>query len=106
VFCISWGRAIVHTGSIAFGALLIALLWIVRIVFEFINNQVDRMSKGNSCVKAAMCLCRCVVWCFTSILIYLTDSAFLHMGMEGTHFLRSCAEAADLKKRHMGGFAC
>lgn len=27
------------------------------------------------------------------------------MGIEGTHFLRSCAEASDLKKRHMGGFA-
>lgn len=69
MFYISWGRAIVHTGSIAFGALLIALLWIVRIVFEFITNQVERMSKGNNCVKAAMCLCRCVVWVTTGFLI-------------------------------------
>lgn len=27
------------------------------------------------------------------------------MAVEGSHFLKSCTEAVDLKKRHLGGFA-
>lgn len=65
-----------HCGSIAFGSFLIAVVSMVRVVFEYCQKQYDSC-KGNSVIKVVSCCVTCMLWCLDKYVKFITKNAFI-----------------------------
>lgn len=60
---IHWGTWY-HCGSISFGAFCIAVITMIRIVFEYLAHKYEAMAgKDGTLYKIVTCFMRCVLWC-------------------------------------------
>jgi len=53
-----------HPGSIAFGSFLLALVWVIRAIFEYVGNAVEKASGENACTRCLLGCVRCCLDCF------------------------------------------
>jgi len=64
-------------GSLAFGALLIAIVTMLRVVFEYFAKKAEKMSGDNVIVKAVLCYVRCMIWCLDKCVKFITENAYV-----------------------------
>ena len=52
-------------GSLAFGSLLLALVWFLIAVFNYMKRKLERNNSApfNSCTKCLLCCCNCCLQC-------------------------------------------
>lgn len=83
-----------HTGSIAFGSFILAVVWAIRIAFEYLYKQLDSNKKlsKNRIIKIAMWCMRCCLDCFERIVRFINKQAFIQIGLTGKSF---CPAAKD-----------
>jgi len=80
-----------HLGSVALGSLLIALVQLLRIIFQFIENQTkDAQNDVTRCIFKA---CQCCLYLFEKFLAFLTRNAFIEVAIYGESFCRSGQQA-------------
>lgn len=94
----SFRRAIVevlrfHIGSVAFGALLIAIVQLIRALAAYIDHQTKKIQEKNRIVRYAMKSVHCLLWCFEKCMKYASKNAFIITGMYGTSFCTSSVRA-------------
>eukprot|EP01017_Pseudomicrothorax_dubius_P003862 TRINITY_DN10657_c0_g1_i6.p1 TRINITY_DN10657_c0_g1~~TRINITY_DN10657_c0_g1_i6.p1 ORF type:complete len:538 (+),score=69.75 TRINITY_DN10657_c0_g1_i6:176-1615(+) len=89
-----------HLGSLAFGSLLIALLWTVRVIFEVIADQANRLSETNPITRGILCCVRCCLDCFERFLKLLNRNAYIQIAITGKGFLGASKDAIDLMLRN------
>ncbi|GFS06978.1 choline transporter-like protein 2 [Elysia marginata] len=75
-----------HTGSLAFGSLIIALVQIISSALDYINRKL----KGSE-NDVAKCL-RCCFWCLEKFLRYVNKNAYIVIAVHGQNF---CSAARD-----------
>ncbi|XP_043504318.1 choline transporter-like protein 1 isoform X2 [Polistes fuscatus] len=73
-----------HLGTIAFGALIIGIVRLVRAMISFIQNRLKKFD--NSCVKGILWCCQCCLWCFECALKFLTRNAYIETAIYGCNF--------------------
>lgn len=73
---IHWGTWY-HCGSVSFGAFCIAVITMIRIVFEYLAAQYDKMGHDNPLYKAVTCCIRCVLYCLDKYVKFITKNAFI-----------------------------
>lgn len=95
--CTSLCRALTKSfGSIVFGSLLIAIIQFVRVVFQYIQNQVKKQSNNNRTVSFLLKVVGCLLWLMELCLKFITRNAFIHMAVKGESFLTSAKESVAL----------
>ena len=68
-----------HLGSIAFGAFLIALVQLIRIIFEYYANKIEKANKENPVVKCLLCATRCYLDCLERFIKFITKNAYIQV---------------------------
>ena len=83
-----------HLGSIAFGSFLLAVVWAVRLAFEYVYHQINNneMVSKNFFVMWGLKMVRCCLACFERIVRFINKQAFIQIGLTGKYF---CAAAKD-----------
>jgi len=100
----SWGMYY-HLGSIAFGSFLIALITMIRVVFEYLVKQYEAVgNKENPVYKAAKCCIRCVLWCLDKYVKFITKNAYIQIALHNSNFCKAAWESFFLIIRHAGRF--
>ena len=67
-----------HIGSIAMGSFLIALITFIRLIFEYIVYQYEKVgNKENPVYKAVKCVIRCILWCLDRYVKFITKNAYI-----------------------------
>jgi len=67
-----------HCGSIAFGSFLIALVTFIRIVFEYIVYQYEKVgNKENPVYKCLKCYIRYALYMLDKYVKFITKAAFI-----------------------------
>lgn len=96
----SFGRAIrYHTGSLAFGAFIIAVVQLIRMMLEYIDYKLkDSENKVAKCL--VKCL-RCCFWCLEKFLKFLNTNAYIMISVYGKNFCWSAKEAFKLLMRNI-----
>jgi len=94
-----------HTGSIAAGAFVIALVRFIKIVFYHIAQKLLKSSGDNAVVKFAVGCATCVLNCIEKICDYLNEAAFAYQAVTGENFLTSAWEGFLLNLKHVVKFA-
>ncbi|KAM4550667.1 choline transporter-like protein 4 [Fundulus diaphanus] len=98
--CASFMRAIrYHVGSLAFGALILTLVQIVRIILEYIDHKTR--SAQNACARFLLCCLKCCFWCLEKFIKFLNRNAYIMIAIYGKNFCVSAKNAFSLLMRNI-----
>ncbi|ELT97196.1 hypothetical protein CAPTEDRAFT_153937 [Capitella teleta] len=94
-----WRSFRYHTGSLAFGALIIAIIQMIRIGLEYL----DRKLKGydNAFVKFVMACLKCCFWCLEKFMKFINKNAYIMIAVYGKNFCTSALNAFQLIIRNI-----
>ncbi|XP_062284609.1 choline transporter-like protein 5-A [Scomber scombrus] len=96
----SFSRALrYHTGSLAFGALILSVVQLVRIVLEYLEQKLKGLD--NSLSRFIMCCLKCCFWCLEKFIRYMNRNAFIMVAIYGKNFCTSAREAFFLLMRNV-----
>lgn len=77
-----------HLGSLAFGSLLIALMKLVRMLFNYLERKLRNST--TTCfglIPCLTCFCKCCLYCFEKFLQGLCSNAYIEMGKPSDYLL-------------------
>jgi choline transporter-like protein 2/4/5 len=94
----SFCRAFYHTGTIAFGSLIIGIIRFVRWVIDYL----DKKMKGfdNDVMKCFRKCCMCCLWCLEKFMKFVNRNIYIMTAIKGTNFCKSGKDAFNLLMRN------
>ncbi|XP_071343712.1 choline transporter-like protein 5-B isoform X1 [Trachinotus anak] len=96
----SFSRAIrYHTGSLAFGSLIIAVVQMVRIVLEYLDHKLK--GSQNACARYLLCCLKCCFWCLEHFIKFINRNAYIMIAIYGKNFCTSSKDAFFLLMRNV-----
>jgi len=66
-----------HMGSIAFGSLIIAIMQMIKLAFEYFRRKFEKVVPANPCTKCLICLLGCFIWCLDACVKMITKNAYI-----------------------------
>ena len=100
-----WWSVRYHFGSLAFGAFILTLIWIIRVIFEYIGEKMIDASGNNGCTRCLIGCIRCCLDCFDRFMRYLNRNAFIYMALSGESFCSSALNAFILILKNAAKFS-
>lgn len=100
-----WWSIRYHMGSLAFGSFLIALVWIIRAIFEYVGEKMIDASGNNGCTKCMVSCIRCCLDCFDRFIRYINRNAYIYMALSGESFCSSALNSFILILKNSAKFA-
>uniref|UniRef100_A0A8D0RFV4 Choline transporter-like protein n=1 Tax=Sus scrofa TaxID=9823 RepID=A0A8D0RFV4_PIG len=96
----AFGRAIrYHTGSLAFGSLILAGIQMFRLILEYLDKRLKEAQ--NNISKFLKCCLRCCFWCLEKAVKFLNRNAYIMIAIYGKNFCRSAKDAFNLLMRNI-----
>lgn len=92
-------------GSLAFGSLLVAIIFTIRVIAYYLFKKAEKMSNDNALVKCISCLVQCFLKCLEDIIEYITKAAYAFMALSGQSFCYSAYNGLLLQMKHGARFA-
>jgi choline transporter-like protein 2/4/5 len=97
-----------HLGSLAFGAFLVAVVTMIRVICEYIMYQYEKSggaSKDNAMWKCVKCCVRCTLKCLDCCVKFINKNAYIQIALHNSNFCTAAKESFYLNIRHGGRFA-
>ncbi|XP_011378589.1 choline transporter-like protein 2 isoform X2 [Pteropus medius] len=88
-----------HTGSLAFGALILAIVQIIRVMLEYLDQRLK--AADNKFAKFLMTCLKCCFWCLEKFIKFLNRNAYIMIAIYGTNFCTSARNAFFLLMRNI-----
>ncbi|XP_031415081.1 choline transporter-like protein 5-A isoform X2 [Clupea harengus] len=96
----SFARALrYHTGSLAFGSLILAVVQFVRIILEYLEQRLKGVN--NMVARFLLCCLKCCFWCLERFLRFMNRNAYIMIAIYGTNFCTSARDAFYLLMRNV-----
>lgn len=93
-----------HTGSLAFGSLLIAITTMIKVVFEYFAQQAEKASGDNPIVKCGLCVARCCIWCLDACVKFISENAYIQIAINGSNFCEGAKNGFFMILRNPGTY--
>jgi len=91
----SAGKALwYHSGTAAFGSLVIAIVKTIRAVLAYLQAKAQK--SGNKIAEAVLCCCQCCMWCLEKCLKFLSKNAYIMTAISSYSFCEAAKEAFTL----------
>ena len=91
-----------HLGSIAFGALIIAIMQMIKLMFEYIRKKFE--VRNNKCMEIMWNVVRCCIWCVDYYIRFITKNAYIQIAVKGVNFCSGAKGAFFLIIRNVAQF--
>ncbi|KAG9333788.1 hypothetical protein JZ751_010132, partial [Albula glossodonta] len=96
----SFSRAIrYHTGSLALGSLILAVVQVIRIILEYLHHKLK--GAENSFAQFLLCCLKCCFWCLENFIKFMNRNAYIMIAIYGKNFCSSAREAFFLLMRNV-----
>ncbi|XP_034737304.1 choline transporter-like protein 5-B isoform X4 [Etheostoma cragini] len=96
----SFSRAIrYHTGSLAFGSLILSVVQMFRIVLEYLDHKLK--GSQNACTRFMLCCLKCCFWCLEHFIRFINRNAYIMIAIYGKNFCTSSKDAFFLLMRNV-----
>lgn len=92
-------------GSLAFGSLIIAIIFTIRMMVYYVCKKAESSSGGNSFVKTLACMAQCLLKCLEEIMEYINKAAYAFMAISGESFCQSALHGLLLQLNYGAAFA-
>ena len=100
-----WWSVRYHMGSLALGSFILACLWVIHWLFEYLGSKLHDATAGNACTKCMLCCCSCILDCFDRFLRFLNQNAYIYMAISSESFCMSAINAFLLILKNSVKFA-
>mmetsp|Transcript_627 Transcript_627/g.1147 ORF Transcript_627/g.1147 Transcript_627/m.1147 type:complete len:656 (-) Transcript_627:236-2203(-) len=87
-----------HSGTAAFGSLIIAIIKMIRASLAYLQRKAEEMDNGIA--KAILCCLQCCFWCLEKCMRFLNKNAYIQCAIFGSSFCKSSKEAFFLIMRN------
>jgi hypothetical protein len=87
-----------HSGSLAFGSLIITIIKIIRYIIEYI--RIKTKDTDNDAIKCLLKCATCICWCFEKFMKYINRNAYILIAIHGYNFFTACKNAFGLILRN------
>lgn len=102
-YCWAIGR---HMGSVAFGAFILAVVWLIQIVVGYIHQKLrDSGATSNKCIECLMKYAHYCLRCFERCIQFLNKMAFIQVALTGKCFCIAAKNGFILALSHMMEFS-
>lgn len=91
-------------GSLAFGSFLLAIIWTIRLVFEYVNKKIKDLNGDNAAVKCISNMIRCCLDCCHRFVKFLNENAYIQVALTGENFCQSAMAGFVLALKHSSSF--
>ncbi len=98
-----WWALRYHMGSVAFGAALIAICQLIRVMFEYYRRKIQMMNQ-NACVKFMLCITSYLLWVLEKCIKFITKNAYIQVALSNTNFCKSAWNAFALILKNVAKF--
>ncbi|NWR59168.1 CTL2 protein, partial [Bucorvus abyssinicus] len=88
-----------HTGSLAFGSLILAIVQVIRVLLEYLDHRLK--AAENKFAKFLLGCLKCCFWCLEKFLKFLNRNAYIMIAVYGTNFCTSARNAFFLLMRNI-----
>ncbi|XP_075692546.1 choline transporter-like protein 4 [Rhinoderma darwinii] len=88
-----------HTGSLAFGSLILTIVQLIRIVLEYLDHKLK--GAQNPCTRFVLCCLKCCFWCLEKFIKFLNRNAYIMIAVYGKNFCVSAKNAFKLLMRNI-----
>merc|ERR1719499_2421762 len=88
-----------HMGTVAFGALIIAIVRFIRAILLYIETKA--MKYENGFVRCILCCVHCILKCLDCCLNKLSKDAFVFTSIFGTPFCSSAIDAFNMIMKNL-----
>jgi len=85
-----------HLGTVAFGSLLLALIQLMRVAVEYINDRINNITAQNKLIKAIIWFLRTCFFFLEKLIRYLNRNAYIMTAMVGSNFCKASQDAFTL----------
>ena len=99
-----WWSIRYHTGTLAAGSLIVAIVWIIRIIFEYIAKKMEGATGGNGCTKCLVSCMRCCLACFDRFIRYINRNAYIYCALTCESFCSSAINSFILILKNAAKF--
>lgn len=89
-----WRAFRYHLGSLAFGSLILAIVWTIKYILMYIQGKIRQsgMSQNSRVVEWILKVLTCYVLCFERFIKFLNKNAYIQVALHSVSF---CAAARD-----------
>ncbi|XP_008413582.1 choline transporter-like protein 2 isoform X2 [Poecilia reticulata] len=88
-----------HTGSLAFGSLILAIVQIIRVLLEYLDQKLK--GAENKFAKFLLCCLKCCFWCLEKFIKFMNRNAYIMVAVHGKNFCASAISALNLLARNL-----
>jgi len=85
-----------HLGTVAFGSLLLALVQLLRVVVEYLNDRINNLQAQNRILRSIVWFLRGCFFFLEKLIRYLNRNAYIMTGMVGSSFCQASQDAFTL----------
>jgi choline transporter-like protein 2/4/5 len=94
-----------HLGSLAWGAFLVAVITMIRVIFEYIVYQYEKAGmKDNIIFKCVACYIRCILKCLDMCIKFINKNAYIQVALHNRSFCEGARESFYLMARNAARF--
>ena len=83
-----------HWGSLAFGALLVAIVQFMQMVVELFKRQAE--AQGNKCMEYVLKCIQCCLACVECIIKFINTQAYIQIALRGRNFCYAAKDGFEL----------
>jgi hypothetical protein len=88
-----------HTGSLALGSFIIALVQFIRYCLKYLEKQAE--VQKNKVMVIVLKVLGYLIWCFEKCLKFITKNAYIQIALVGKNFCTSAKKAFNLILRNI-----
>ncbi len=92
-----------HFGSLAFGSAILAIVWLIRTMFEYMRKKLNKADR-TGIMKTILCICSCCLYCLNRFVKFLTKNAYIQVALKSSNFCVSAWNAFILVLRNIVKF--
>ena len=97
-----WRVTRYHLGSLAFGAMIITIIRIIRAIITYIQKKVLAANNQNPVLKCLFCCIQCCLKCCQSIFDKINKEGFIFTTIYGTAYCYSSFTALKILVHNVG----
>jgi hypothetical protein len=97
-----WWAVRYNAGSLALGSFILAIIWSIRVAFEYIDNSLKKAD--NEVAKFITNCIRYCLDCFHRFIKFLNSNAYIQIALTGENFCTSAMSAFILALKNASSF--
>ena len=99
-----WWSIRYHAGTLAAGSLILAIVWMIRAIFEYVSKKMEDATGENGCTKCLISCIRCCLACFDRLIRYINRNAYIYCALTGESFCSSALNSFILILKNSAKF--